>query len=939
MAAPLNRNGILAACILLIVCTAWTSARYNSSAAFERPIQFSILVFLECGLFSATWSRVKYPATKDENFQISLIGPRAGWKVWLDVEGSIRRVRRFLFSFEFLLACVMILRSLLFWRTVLAIHCSWETLETFLPALIALYTAVSPTVIQLGQPAGQQNRFRHCFTAVHIRYVVVAIIWACAATATLALSTKSAGAICPPGHFRWERQTPLVQALAVVLDAWLLAVPWKWQQDPAADNKSLWARVPRLFLTCGVALSLLACISFHNPHNVRWAFTLDYVAVRDLLVDSSVVSTTLFTWIYIATDVHPSTVALMITASGAYTHQLIRMLQTLAPVDDYLMYTIAGGLSIAGVGLLLRYEKGIVTPGFSGDPRLTRFLTGLYIILVGVLCGTYLVFYPDSASSDALPFPDFLSAADTQSDAWIAQANSSSTLSEAVSEYRRRYGVAPPPNFDKWFAFAVARGSPIIDDFAQINDDLLPFWGVEPGVLRQRTEHAMELLGMGGIRVRGGKVEVAPGTPGSHQWMMQSMKAMIEPFSEHLPDLDFAVNLNDEPRVAIPYERTQELIGAGWEARARVLRNHELGGFDVSKTGIWGDGDTVKRPEVTSPFFNNRIRDQIYYELIAPTCPPDSPARNTRWWSRRSSCADCVAPHAVHVFDGLEESVVTNWTAATDLCHQPDMAYLHGFLLSPSAAVFTKEAFPVFSQSKVSGFADVLVPSPWNYEDKAEYRDEEGVKWEEKKDGMLWRGSASDGYAARGSWQSFLRARFVWLAGALGRGGGPEFDVGFVGGWSRCHASDCRAEKETFWGPGREEPPEGRGSVPFGEHWRHKHLMDLDGAGFSGRFIPFLRSRSLVYRAGLFRTWFCERVHAWRHYVPVDVRLREVKGLLGYFGTHRDGTRRAEGIAGEGRAWAARALRREDMEVYMFRLLLEWGRLVDDGREGLGFAG
>jgi len=30
-------------------------------------------------------------------------------------------------------------------------------------------------------------------------------------------------------------------------------------------------------------------------------------------------------------------------------------------------------------------------------------------------------------------------------------------------------------------------------------------------------------------------------------------------------------------------------------------------------------------------------------------------------------------------------------------------------------------------------------------------------------------------------------------------------------------------------------------------------------------------------------------------------------------------------------------LRKEDMEVYMFRLLLEWGRLTDDKRTEVGF--
>jgi hypothetical protein len=134
-------------------------------------------------------------------------------------------------------------------------------------------------------------------------------------------------------------------------------------------------------------------------------------------------------------------------------------------------------------------------------------------------------------------------------------------------------------------------------------------------------------------------------------------------------------------------------------------------------------------------------------------------------------------------------------------------------------------------------------------------------------------------------------------------------------------------------------------SVDFQDHWKYKFLFDLDGAGFSGRFLPFLESRSLVFRVAGFRQWFDERLVAWRHFVPVDGRLHGVWHLIAYFGgTGRglrgDGNghdREGEKIAEEGRDWAARVLRKEDMEVYMFRLLLEWARIVDDRREELGF--
>jgi hypothetical protein len=42
-------------------------------------------------------------------------------------------------------------------------------------------------------------------------------------------------------------------------------------------------------------------------------------------------------------------------------------------------------------------------------------------------------------------------------------------------------------------------------------------------------------------------------------------------------------------------------------------------------------------------------------------------------------------------------------------------------------------------------------------------------------------------------------------------------------------------------------------------------------------------------------------------------------------------------IAEQGRKWTEIALRKEDMEIYFFRLLLEWGRITDDQRDVLGY--
>ncbi|KAK4947270.1 hypothetical protein LTR28_007655, partial [Elasticomyces elasticus] len=121
------------------------------------------------------------------------------------------------------------------------------------------------------------------------------------------------------------------------------------------------------------------------------------------------------------------------------------------------------------------------------------------------------------------------------------------------------------------------------------------------------------------------------------------------------------------------------------------------------------------------------------------------------------------------------------------------------------------------------------------------------------------------------------------------------------------------------------------------------YLLDLDGAGFSGRFLPFLQSHSLPIKAALFREWYDSCLTPWLHFVPLDSRGHGFWATLGYFvglkgnDLAKAHETEAEAIAEKGREWAGKVLRKEDMEVYFFRLLLEWGRLTDDKRNELGF--
>jgi hypothetical protein len=77
--------------------------------------------------------------------------------------------------------------------------------------------------------------------------------------------------------------------------------------------------------------------------------------------------------------------------------------------------------------------------------------------------------------------------------------------------------------------------------------------------------------------------------------------------------------------------------------------------------------------------------------------------------------------------------------------------------------------------------------------------------------------------------------------------------VTFVDKPIHCFDPDCDVQRFEF----SFDP-----SIDFQDHWKYKYLFDLDGAGLSGRFLPFLESQSLVFRVAAFREWFDERLTA-----------------------------------------------------------------------------
>lgn len=600
-------------------------------------------------------------------------------------------------------------------------------------------------------------------------------------------------------------------------------------------------------------------------------------------------------------------------------------------------------------------KRRIYKPAVSSS----RFSHSVYYVMGLAACLVLLGLFPDISGSGILyehPIDALIYIADQGHEAWAMQAKQSRTLEEAITNYQQRYNRKPPPNFHIWYNFAIARNSDVIDDFDNIERDLAPFRTLDPGELRERTKEAVydEYNEIGVIKIRGGKAIVDKRFEG-HRWMMDVMVLMMEYFTFSLPDMDIPFNINDEPRVVVPYKEMQKLL-----SRQAPSLSDKLGKNWSMNTGDLLDESVADGYE--SSFENWSFRNNFkMYSTLA--CAPASPARQIRSWSSSLHCNRCVKPHSTSHF-------LANWNKAGDPCHQPDLANLHGFYQGPGSYKVTKKLLPVFSASKSQGYADILYPSIWGWDDPQRFRyapnkDYPAPDYANKSNNLFWRGPASEGYSRSGEWRTFLRQRFVWMTGKgkqllpiylpvskdsdkyvvknIARSqllkdpslenSGLAVDTGFTL-INQAEEEDKVYELKVFGTAEMED---------FQANWQHKYLMSMDESSASRSFISLVQSNALPFRATIFREWFDDRLAAWKHFVPIDLRLHGLWSTLAYFGGRFGTIRSIEGmdagefIAESGRKWGSRTLRRDDMEIYLFRLLLEWGRMIDDERDQLGF--
>lgn len=93
-------------------------------------------------------------------------------------------------------------------------------------------------------------------------------------------------------------------------------------------------------------------------------------------------------------------------------------------------------------------------------------------------------------------------------------------------------------------------------------------------------------------------------------------------------------------------------------------------------------------------------------------------------------------------------------------------------------------------------------------------------------------------------------------------------------------------------------------------------MFDIDGNGISGRYYKLLASKSAPLKQTLLREWHDDRLLPWVHYIPVSQSMTELPEMVMYF-TSEAGQKCAQEIAEQGQDWFSKAIRKEDMTIYV----------------------
>lgn len=346
-------------------------------------------------------------------------------------------------------------------------------------------------------------------------------------------------------------------------------------------------------------------------------------------------------------------------------------------------------------------------------------------------------------------------------------------------------------------------------------------------------------------------------------------------------------------------------------------------------------------------------RDGSVWEAFRRACPPESAARrlveslrsaesstNSRQMRLQHPTAAQQQQSDVYYASALsrrraetsgalprtrELTFSSDVDATLDLCSLPSLHTMHSAYYSDTRSI--QYLYPLFSPSKPSGFADLLIPfhqywappSEVTYENefrKGRSKTPMDLDWDKKDNKVYWRGKVLRGAETpAGHFNSFQKPRLVKLANDDGSyftgkedtpswkkitprvpphrvlvtinatssslvsmsAPGPKINEYVMDVALSCdpQLGECAEQERLGY---KVLPPS-----PLSDAWKHKLVVDLDEVGLSPKFPAVIESKSAVVKSSMQREFWQDWIQPWYHYIPLSSSYAELYNIQAFF--------------------------------------------------------
>ncbi|WVR05243.1 hypothetical protein IAU60_002255 [Kwoniella sp. DSM 27419] len=548
--------------------------------------------------------------------------------------------------------------------------------------------------------------------------------------------------------------------------------------------------------------------------------------------------------------------------------------------------------------------------------------------------------------SDAHPIEALIARGKELNDRLEARIAKIHSVEDSAKDYQRAFSLEPPRGFETWYDFtrsSVPPHPPPLPSLLPLAfKPFLSFLSLPVQILRRRIE---DVRSKGAIftftfvpdgqgdqgtacdpgqtwmnkdGMTRGKGRVIVRGEGAWGWRCNNTLKVILPILPLMPKELFEM----DPPLEIPFsfdDGPRGLVHDTFRAKSEALAT-------AGKT--WSEAQLERAEQAMRWTYG-----------WAWACPEGTPLK--------MQATDLVLNNLQEVADP-RKSFIADFDRSADFCSDPALLTQHNILLSGQhrAAV---NLSPVVATCGTMWNSDIIgVPTDGVFEE-VKY-----VAWEDKPLAKLfWRGSATGlSHHKTTAWRQSQRERLHFFAHdhnvsakhtlplLLPNGETRQYTKEELGKWLDMGLSgqpvQCNKEDGSCDDMAREIDFMPRVHKEFG--YQFKYVMDVDGNGWSSRFRRLMASNNVVLKSTLYPEWFQALLIPWYHYVPVKLDYSDIHDVMAFFNGAPDGSvpgrdDLAKEIAANGKRFVDERWRMQDMQSYMYLLILEFWRMMSDDRK------